>query len=111
MSSPPVYSLRIFGHGGLVASAGTVGPIVPDSFIYVVRDIDVVEETGVGTPAMVVKNQTLGFLTVFSRPSGDPTGHYQWQGRQVYGPGEQVGFEVFSGTWAIACSGYQLTLP
>lgn len=106
-----VYSLRIFSAGGLTSSAGVVGPTVPNNFLYVLRDIDVFELSGSASAGMVVLNPTLGFLVFFSGPLEPVTRSYAWRGRQVYSPGEQVGFQVQNGTWAIMASGYQLTLP
>ena len=111
MAREPVYSLRIFGHAGLTASAGEVGPIVPDQFVYVVRDIDVLERTGAGATLMQVINQTEGPLWEVDGGTTLASRLGQWRGRQVYGPGEKVGFIVTAGEWSIACSGYQLTLP
>lgn len=106
-----VYSLRIFATASLTAASGTVGPHVPAGFIYVLRDIDVVEISGSGTGVMQVQAQTLGVLWVFQRGSTLASAYGSWRGRQVYAEGEQVGFTVGSGTWSIAASGYQLTLP
>lgn len=106
-----VYSLRIFGHAGLVTTAGKVGPIVPDNLIYVVRDMDVVERTGTRPASFFAYNGNLGILWSVESDSGDITGWHQWHGRQVFEPGEQVGVSVGVGTWSIAISGYQLTLP
>lgn len=109
--SANVYSLRIFGHGGLSPAGGEVGPVVPAGFIWVVRCIDVVEPTGTRPASLFVFNANLGLLWSVNSPAGDVTGHYQWQGRQVYAEGEKIGFQSGSGTWSVSCSGYQLTLP
>lgn len=107
----PVYSLRIFAHASLVTSAGTVGPVVPAGFVYVLRDVDVFEETGAQGVTLSVVNPLGGYLTVFLTGSTLQSRVQQWRGRQVYHPGEQVGFFAGSGQWAIMASGYQLTLP
>jgi len=52
-----------------------------------------------------------GALWSATRSTASGVGPWSWRGRQVYSPGEQIGFEVVSGTWAIMASGYQLTLP
>lgn len=111
MAAQPVYSIRIFGHASLTSAAGIVGPVVPSGLVYVVRDIDVFNNSAATTDLLNVRNQLLGPLTQFQGGTTVATRIGQWRGRQVYGPGEQVGFQVFAGTWAIACSGYQLTLP
>lgn len=106
-----VYSLRIFAHAGLVNSAGTVGPIVPAGLVYVVRDIDAIADSGGASDNLVVFNQVTGVLLNWVNSAAPLGGNFSWRGRQVYGPGEQVGFHAFVGTWGIACSGYQLGLP
>lgn len=106
-----VYSLRIFATGGLTVAAGKVGPLVPDGLVYVVRDIDVVNETGASTDEMVVFNQTGGHLFVIRQAHEIVGFNFAWRGRQVYNVGEQVAFQSTAGTWSVSCSGYQLTLP
>lgn len=106
-----VYSLRIAAFGSLTAGTGVVGPIVPAGLIYVVRDIDAYEHTGVTDSNLFLKNAIGGFLTGFIIDSAHPTNLFSWRGRQVYSEGEQVAILVGSGTWDIQVSGYQLTLP
>jgi hypothetical protein len=108
---PPVYSLRIFAHGGLTNAGGTVGPVVPNGLLYVVRDITVQRGSSGASDNLIVFNQVTGVLLNIVVGDLDAGGGFQWQGRQVYNTGEQVGFHAFVGTWAVACSGYQLTLP
>lgn len=109
--APPVYSLRIFGHAGLTSSAGKVGPIVPADLIYVVREIDVFENLVTNNASMFVINGNLGALWNATRGTTGLPGTWHLSTRQVYGPGEQVGVQVITGEWAIAISGYQLSLP
>lgn len=106
-----IYSLRIFSAGSLTSTAGLVGPIVPANLIYILRDVDVFDLSGAAGAAMLVMNPTSGFLTFFWGQKEPLTRSYAWRGRQVYNPGERVGFQVQAGTWAIMASGYQLTLP
>jgi hypothetical protein len=106
-----LYSLRIFASGALNNAAGTVGPIVPSEFIYVIRDIDVYNDTAGATDNLVVFAQTGGILCSFIGSATENQPNQQWRGRQVYGPGEQVAVRAFVGTWGVAISGYQLTLP
>jgi hypothetical protein len=111
MATQNVYSLRIFGHASLTSAGGRVGPVVPDGLVYVLRDIDVYELTGAGGTLMNVYNQLEGLLVEWVGGTTAEQRAFAWRGRQVYAPGEQVGFNVVAGTWAIAASGYQLTLP
>lgn len=60
---------------------------------------------------MQALNQNGGVLWVYQRTAALNTAYFAWRGRQVFAQGEQIGFEVEAGLWAIACSGYQLTLP
>lgn len=106
-----VYSLRIFASGGLSPGAGTVGPIVPAGLVYIVRDIDAFDNSAGSSDNLVVFNQVGGVLVSWIGPSIASIGGYQWRGRQVYNEGEQVAVRSFVGTWTIAISGYQLTLP
>lgn len=109
--SSNVYSLRIFASGALTNAAGTVGPIVPANFVYVVRDIEAFDSSNSAADELVVFSPVAGVLLNITGPQEAPFGAHMWRGRQVYGPGEQVGFHAFVGTWSVTCSGYQLTLP
>lgn len=106
-----VYSLRIFASGGLSVAAGQVGPIVPAGFVYVVRDIDALELTGVSGGQLQLISQVGTVVWFAGGLPGPAAGNWSWRGRQVYNEGEQVGFKSGAGTWSMACSGYQLTLP
>lgn len=106
-----VYSLRIFASGGLIPGSGIVGPVVPTGLVYVLRDVDVVELTGAtGTAFQLYSQVAEPMWAVVHNAAGGIT-QAQWRGRQVYNEGEQVGFQSVSGTWSVAASGYQLTLP
>jgi hypothetical protein len=106
-----VYSLRIFAAGSLTNGVGTVGPIVPDGLVYIVRDMDAFSDTAGATDNLVVFNQLGGILWDLQGSLQPQGGNWQWRGRQVYNEGEQVAVRAFVGTWAIAISGYQLGLP
>lgn len=106
-----VYSLRIFASAGLSPGAGTVGPIVPAGLVYIVRDIDAFDDTAGSTDNLIIFNQTSGVLVNWVGPGSAALGNWQWRGRQVYNEGEQVALRSFVGTWGVAISGYQLTLP
>jgi hypothetical protein len=106
-----VYSLRIFATGSLSPPAGTVGPIVPTGLVYIVRDIDAFDDSAGSSDNLVIFNQLGGVLVSWQGPSIASIGGYQWRGRQVYNEGEQVALRSFVGSWAVAISGYQLTLP
>lgn len=109
--APPVYSLRIYAAGALTSGVGTVGPVVPAGLIYVLRDIDITRSTTGSTDQMDVFNPLGGVLWNLVPAVLDGGSNAHWRGRQVYIAGEQVAFRVFSGTWAVMASGYQLTTP
>lgn len=111
MTYSPVYSLRILAAGNVTAATGEVGPVVPDGLVYVVRDIDLINDTGAPGDEIYLKGQALQLLWVVKQPSPATTVNFAWRGRQVYNAGERVGFVVVAGTWDISVSGYQLTLP
>jgi hypothetical protein len=106
-----VYSLRIFSQGGLIPASGVVGPLVPAGLVYVVRDMDIVRRTTGSTDELVIYNQTLGLLVNVNAGMLDTGQNYRWRGRQIYNEGEQFGVQSIVGTWDVAVSGYQLTLP
>lgn len=108
---PPVYSQRIFATGLLVSSVGRVGPVVPAGEVWILRDIDAVEFTGTRPASVFAYNQVGGLMWSIAAQPSDVAGYFAWRGRQVYNEGEQVGFSVGAGTWAIGASGYLLTAP
>lgn len=106
-----VYSLRIAAFGTLTPATGKVGPTVPAGLVYIVRDIDAVDTT-IATGDELAVYGPIGEYLLIARQGHELTGfNYSWRGRQVYGPGEQIAFQSIAGSWDIACSGYQLTLP
>jgi hypothetical protein len=90
---------------------GTIGPVVPDGLVYVVRDIDVVNETGTTGDELSFIGPVLNQLIVI-RQGHEMNGFiWSWRGRQIYSVGEQVGVKANVGSWSVTISGYQLTLP
>lgn len=108
--APPVYSLRIFS-GLIDSTVGPVGPTVPADFIYVVRDMDVVAQTGATNDEFGIANPTGGLLWFGKIAATNPQFVWQWRGRQVYSPGERVLVLPLAGKWDVCISGYQLSLP
>lgn len=106
-----VYSQRFFAFAG-ATPVGPVGPIVPAGFVFVVRDIDAVVRSS-GTAQLEILGQVVGqLIALWSYPQSPvPDNNFEWRGRQVFGVGERVGISVLSGSWDVAISGYQLTLP
>lgn len=110
MSFRTLYSTRIFA-GDVDPAAGLVGPVVPDGFVYVVRDIDLVYHGATNDDELVFYNQALGLLWIVVYTTGLTSVVWSWRGRQVFASGERVGIQSFGGTWSIAMSGYQLSSP
>jgi hypothetical protein len=79
--------------------------------VWVLRDIDAVLSAGRGPAELFVWGQALQLLTLLEIQDGQLLNTAQWRGRQVYNVGERIGFQSATGTWDIAASGYQLTLP
>lgn len=95
----------------------SVAPALPNNFVtvptgvrIVLRDIDAHEESGVAGTVMALQSPAGGNLWVAQRVLASDSGNAQWRGRQVFNPGESFNFHVFSGTWSLQASGYELTL-
>lgn len=104
----PVYSLRIFVQGSLDIVKHVV---VPDPYIYIVRDIDVTERAGLSTGAFFFEGSEGQIIWA---AYASVTGTFKsatWRGRQVFYPGESIGFDASVGAWDVTCSGYQLSMP
>lgn len=106
-----VYSVRLAAGGGLTPATGPIGPIVPAGVVWVVRDVDVVESSGLRPAGFEMYNQELGLLFFVLMTTSTPSANFSWRGRQVYAEGEQIRIQATQGTWDFAISGYQLTLP
>jgi hypothetical protein len=107
----PVYSQRLYAHASQTSADGTLGPVVPAGFVYVLRDVDLFCSSGLVNDVLWIENQVGGILIQCIVTSSPFNTDFAWRGRQVYAPGETVGFQVGTGTWAVAASGYALTLP
>jgi hypothetical protein len=106
-----LYSLAIFSEGTIIGSTGVVGPVVPAGFVYVVRDIVAFELTGATGAGLLWNGSADQIIRQWLVTSDSESRNVHWTGRQVYAEGEQVGFQVETGTWNVMASGYQLTLP
>jgi hypothetical protein len=106
-----VYSICMFRVPSMVAGPGVEGPVVPDGLRYILRDVDARENLGTAGAWLAILNPVGGIMYIKTVGSSIDESTVQWRGRQVYQEGEQLGFEVSSGSWSIMASGYQLTLP
>jgi len=101
----PVYSTRLAAQAGYT---GLLDVFCPTGFVMVVRDMDVVYDSGsagemswLGTAGQIIH--------FFSAPGGAE--QFQWTGRQVFIAGEKFQMQVNSGSWDFTVSGYLLTAP
>lgn len=102
-----VYSVRIMGGGAV----DVLGATCPAGIRWIVRDVllffDGAESAdafnlsvGPGTGVIMYGVATPGHAQVF-----------EWQGRTVIEPGEELVFGAGSANWYVLVSGYALTLP
>lgn len=106
-----VYSLPIFSAGSIIGASGVVGPVVPPGVVYVVRDIMAFELTGANGAGLLWNGSNDQIIRQWLVDSTTESRNVHWSGRQVYEVGDQVGFQVETGTWNVMASGYQLTTP
>jgi hypothetical protein len=104
----PVYSLRIFSQGILDIEKHV---IVPDPYIYIVRDIDVTERAGSTSSSFFFEGDEGQIIWAAYASVSGIFKSAQWRGRQIFYPGEPIGFNASVGSWDVTCSGYQLTPP
>jgi hypothetical protein len=107
--APPIYSERFVSESG--AGTGIYGPTVPVGQVFIVRDVDLFEETAAGGVFAYLANQTGGVLWAFQAGTTIATRYAGWRGRQVFAEGELVQVHVVNGLWDIAVSGYMLSAP
>ena len=107
MAFRQVYSIQILS---LAPALPLNTVVVPDGVRIIVRDVDAVNVSGSTGDQLIFWNAAGG--AIFSvRQAHEINGlNWQWQGRQVFNPGENIIFQVVSGTWDIQASGYELTL-
>lgn len=107
MAIRPVYSVQILCVAPALPSQTVT---VPDDVRIIVRDIDARAESGATGDEIAVYNAAGGILWPAKVFAGADPFHYQWSGRQVYNPGDELRVVVFAGTWSVAISGYELSL-
>ena len=107
MALRAVYSVQI---ASLFPALPSQSYTVPDGVKWVVRDIDAAAAAGSGLAQLLIHNAASGVLVNFQATPGSVGVSAQWQGRQVFNPGEFLEVSVASGTWSVQISGYELTL-
>jgi hypothetical protein len=101
-----IYSIKIaeasFEHGVITLS-------VPIGFKWIVRDIDVIERSLVGSQQFGALGNLGQFYAFFTSPAAPELTPFHWEGRQVFNQGDTLQFQALGGYWDLSCSGYQLT--
>jgi hypothetical protein len=104
----PVYSISMYRQAGLV---GAHVLTVPAGLRYIVRDINVVNASGTFPNTFAFGLNPDPFFVFWQwSTAGAPLG-FQWQGRLVFDPGEEMVVFGGSGGVDVYVGGYQLTLP
>ena len=108
-----IYSVLI-GEGNSESGGIVLLPAIPPTYVYIVRDIDVVY-TGTSAEAAT---SSIAFVdsagvSLFSLAGGalQPGQWYGWRGRQVLEPGDTLTALVVNPVFSFRVSGYQLTAP
>lgn len=102
-----VYSVQILSLSPALPSQTVT---VPDGVRLIVRDIDACEIGGTLPAILLVRQAATGVFWGAQRMVASQLYVAQWQGRQVFNPGETLSVQVVSGSWDIQISGYELTL-
>lgn len=110
-----VYSKRLLYLAD--SSARHASAVVPDGFVWVVRDMCATQmNIGPGAAQGVqVSVFTAGFdrYQLWDLPDADTRGlvTYRWEGHQVLSPGDNLQVDSAITHWTVVISGYQLSLP
>lgn len=104
----PAYSLNFLSLAGLT---GTATIPVPDSSIYVVRDVCAYNGGGIEDALIYFEDgDTTGTWLAWGNVDLESyVGH--WEGRQVFQPGGSILVRVAGGAWDVRVSGYNLDAP
>lgn len=104
----PVYSINI----QRISVTTTVHSfVVPDGFRYILRDLDCVLRTVAYPQALELSLSGPLYVLYHAWTSSADDFHWQWQGRQVFNPGDTVQLQMTAGAADLYLSGYQLSLP
>lgn len=106
MAFSRVYSVRMaIGHQA--AGLDTVVYTCPVGHVAIVRDIDVVPDSGIASNVYVNIN---GVANMLSSPGGPAAVNVSWRGRQVMHAGDTLRLGTPVGGWQFLISGYELSL-
>lgn len=100
-----VYSKRLAT--ALHSAGGTThAGVCPAGRVWVALSALLVEESGAAGATAIVNAATVSFM--FQKRAAADNGIYTWSGRLVLNPTEGLDLAVFSGTWSLLVSGYEL---
>lgn len=102
-----VYSVRFFSVSSDTTGVATDLYTVPSGSVAIIRDIDLIAVDG-GTNQISFRNQATSEALVIFTATG-PLVSIPWRGRQVFNPGETMGYFIVAGSWFLTGSGYLLT--
>lgn len=109
-----VYSVRLWISNSSLGGTVFTGPQVPAGFVWVVRDVRMLNTAtsanSLASPMLVTAG---GNANIAASPtySSVPGVLYQWQGRAVVQAAEFLFVHTSSSNWQWAVDGYQLSLP
>jgi hypothetical protein len=101
-----VYSHRFFAQGG-VSSVVSIGP-VPDDEVWIVRDVDMFAGKQIEGAEIYLALQDVANFFAFNFGEEVQT-WVQWNGRQVFEPGDYINIAVTVGNVDVMMSGYKLS--
>lgn len=106
--SSRLYSTQFIARAGLNVN---VGYTVPEGYRAVLRQVDVACATGAGDNRLFFLENPQGGIIWIAEANPEEYFSDQWQGRQVFNPGDIMTFNPAEGAWDVMGSGYLLTLP
>ena len=99
-----IYSIKVFS--GLAGPGGLVAYTVADGDVMILRNVDIYNVAGT-TNAIQVYDVIAGHQFINQTLAGNTT--YQWQGRQVFVAGDELGVYATEASAYFRCSGYLLS--
>jgi hypothetical protein len=96
----------LLGEVGTAAAGHTALFTCPVGKVAILTDVTYV---GIGAPAEVFLTGSGPAANIDHRQVATGTAAFNWQGRQVFPAGSQLGVTVTSGTWWVRATGYLLS--
>lgn len=101
-----LYSTRF---AALVNQTSDVALEVPAGYVWIIRDLDVVEVTFAGDHVFAFRGSAGQDIWLVQSGTTVASSVFQWRGRQVLEPGDELVLHVESGEWDVTVSGYVLS--